>query len=270
MLENNHETFIVSKDTKIPGTNYIIKKGESFTFVDESEQMTEENTIYCDGQEAKALNVLQQLFGNSDLVFRGKHIWKFSSDKSHEDALKRLNDYEKEHNLDLEYSSESVLREGSDWSRIEKELLKVGLKFNKYGIWFNNRDFELTRMYLSDEYTVLTFYNDKGFKSLFNGMEFPLLIVAEYAYPIKDINKERPDDIQLFDDIMDGYNYASHLDSDAHEYSRHQNKNEFWFAKKQICEDKKVSNMNIEIKEECKIPGTNIILEKNDKIQIML
>lgn len=164
-----YETFTVSEDTKIPGTNYIIKKGESFTFVDESEQMTEENTIYCDGQEAKTLNVLQQLFGNSDLVFRGKHIWKFSSDKSHEDALKRLNDYEKEHNLDLEYSSESVL----------------------------------------------------------------------------------------------------HEDYDDHEYSRHQNKNEFWFANKQICEDKKVSNISIEIEKECKIPGTDIVLEAGDTLEVM-
>lgn len=175
------ETLIVSKDTKIPGTNYIIKKGESFTFVDESIENIEEKT---------------------------------------------------------------------DWSRVEQNLLKSGLKFNKYGIWFNERDFELTRMYLSDEYTTLTFYNQKGFKSMFNGMEFPLLIVAEYPYPIKDINKERPDDIRIFDDIMDGYNYASHLDSDAREYSAHQNKNDFWSIKKQICENKETNSKDSRINEE--------------------
>lgn len=196
--EENIETFVVSEDTKIPGTNYIIKKGESFIFVDESNEISD-------------------------------------------------------------------IKESSDWSSLEKELLKVGLKFNKYGIWFNNRDFELTRMYLSSEYTIFTFYNEKGFKNLSNnGKEYPLLIVAEYEDAIEDINKERPNNIRLFYDIMDGYNYASHLDSDAHEYSRHQNKNEFWFVKKQICENTQINQ--IEIKQECMIPNTNIILEAGDII----
>lgn len=195
--EENIETFVVSEDTKIPGTKYTIKKGEEITFVNETTEM-------------------------------------------------------------------SNIEEKIDWSNIERDLLDAGLKFNKYGIKFNNRDFELTRMYLSDEYTTLTFYNQKGFKSIFNGMEFPLLIVAEYAYPIKDIKKERPDDIQLFDDVMDGYNYASHLDSDAKEYSYHKNKQDFWSIKKQICESVNIDK--IEIKEECYVPGTNIILEAGDVI----
>lgn len=199
--EENIEILTVTEDIKIPGTNFMIKKGQQFEF----------------------------------------------SKKEVEESVE--------------------LNEKTDWTRIEQALLKNGLKFNKYGISFNARNFELTRMYLSSEYTVLTFYNEKGFKSMFNGMEFPLLIVAEYAYAVEDINKERPDDITIFDDIDDGYSYASHLDSDAEEYSMRKNSRDFWLTHKELCEE--VEMKHIEIKEECRIPGTDIILEAGDKIKII-
>lgn len=155
-------------------------------------------------------------------------------------------------------------KEKTDWSNIEQALLKHGLDFNRYGIKFNDRNFELTRMYLSGDYTIFTFYNQKGFKSMFNGMEFPLLVVAEYEDAIEDINKERPDDIRIFDDADDGYSYASHLDSRAEEYSRYKNSRDFWLTQKELCEG--VEMKDIEIKEEVRIPGTDIILEAGDKI----
>lgn len=194
--EEKIEVLTVTEDTKIPGTNLMIKKGKKFEF----------STV----EESVELN------------------------------------------------------EKTDWTRIEQALLDNGLKFNKYGILFNGRNFELTRMYLSDDYTILTFYNQKGFKSMFNGMEFPLLVVAEYEDAIEDIKKERPDDIRIFDDVDDGYSYASHLDSRAEEYSRYKNSRDFWLTHKELCEG--VEMNHIEIKEECRIPGTDIVLEAGDKI----
>ena len=65
--------------------------------------------IWCDGSEAKTLSVLRQLLGKENSDSQDRHEWFFSSDKSYEDAHKKIDDYEKEHNNDLEYAAESII-----------------------------------------------------------------------------------------------------------------------------------------------------------------
>ena len=195
-----------------------------------------------------------------------------SRDRGHDEA-----DYELADKLaidlakDIKLMPENTVKESLDWSQAERNLMKKGLEFSKYGLYLNGKSLEPIDIWMSNDFTVINFYNEKGFQGPFDGNWYPLAVVVEYNENVDDLTSnmlKRPSDLKMFEDLSLAWKYMnSKYTRDFYKTSRHNNKDDYWTVEKQLFESEEKSE-RLTVTEDVKIPGANIMIKKGQSFEL--
>lgn len=195
-----------------------------------------------------------------------------SRDRGHDEA-----DYELADKLaidlakDIKLMPESTVKESLDWSQAERNLMRKGLEFSKYGLYLNGKSLEPIDIWMSNDFTVINFYNEKGFQGPFDGNWYPLAVVVEYNENVDDLTSnmlKRPSDLKMFEDLSLAWKYMnSKYTRDFYKTSRHNNKDDYWTVEKQLFESEEKSE-RLTVTEDVKIPGANIMIKKGQSFEL--
>lgn len=138
---------------------------------------SKEYRLFCNDFESKSLSIIKSILGDATYVSNGTHIWVFNSLFWRDRYLKKIHDYEKENNIDLEYTCEKI--NNGDFAMIDlrkqqEAKFDIDKEFDKVISRYNKEKKDLPGKDAMDkiEYLLSTMdYDDDEYDSLYDRLE---------------------------------------------------------------------------------------------------